>query len=110
MLSFDSLQMTRQRLDGRNRQHGRAVLLTFATPNHYLPLFEMDVFDAQLEALVQPQADAVQERHDDPGDAIEVFHNPPDVTTAQDHRHSNWPPSPRNVCDGAYLDVQNVAI
>jgi CO dehydrogenase/acetyl-CoA synthase delta subunit len=97
--------MSRQRIDGRNREHGRPVLLTFTAPNHNLPLFEIDVFDAQLEALVQSKASAVEERHDDPRDAIKVLHDPRDLITAQHHRYTNRHPSARDVFDRADLDV-----
>ena len=65
MLPFDCLQMSRQRLDARNRQHGRPVLLTLTAPNHDLPLLEIDVFDAQLEALLPPEPRAIQESQAD---------------------------------------------
>ena len=92
--------MSRQPLDGRNRQHGRAVLLTFTRPNHNLPLLEIDVFDAQLQVFLQSQSGTVQESHDDPRDPIEVLHDTRDLVAAEDDRHTNGHSSARDMLEG----------
>ena len=110
MLPLDDLEMTRDRLDDCPREESRPVLLTFASADHHLPSFEIDIFHAQLQALLQPQPRAIQASHDQPHDSVEVLHDPRDLVAAQDNRDTNRHASARHVLDPADLDVQHVAI
>ena len=110
MLTFDTLEMMRERLDDSNRQDGRSILLTLASADDNLPSFEIDIFDAKLQAFLQPQSGAVQESDDHPRDSLEVLHDARDLLTTQDDRDANGHSGARYVFDRADLDVQHVAI
>src|SRR5450759_3267904 len=47
--------MARQHQTRSRRQHRHAVLLPLAPPNHDLPPVEVNVLDAKLQALQQPE-------------------------------------------------------
>ena len=107
---LDTLEMTRERLDDSSRQNGRSVLLTLASADDNLPSLAIDVFDAELQAFMQPQSGPVQQSDDHPRDSIEMLHGARDLLTAQDDGRANGHAGARYMFDKADLDVQHGAI
>ena len=99
-----------QRLDDSSRQYGRPILLTFSTSDHNLPPVQIDVFDAELQAFLQPQSGAVQEGHHNPYDAIEMLHDSGNLFATQDNRYANRHTRAWDVLNRFDLDVESVAI
>ena len=65
MKKFDRIKLLTQPIDQASRQDGAAVLVAFAATHNYLVPCEVDILDAQADALQQPQAGTVhQHRHD----------------------------------------------
>ena len=62
------------------------------------------------EAFLQPQARAVQERHDDPRDPIKLLHDARDLVVAQDDRDADRHARTRYVLDGTDFNAKYVAI
>ena len=86
------------------------VLLTFATPDHDLMAFEMDVFDMQVETFLKSQARTVKERHDQPGCASQVFQDRADFIEAENDGNPNWALGMRHMINRARIDPENLTI
>jgi hypothetical protein len=50
----------------RDRQHRHTILRAFALSDHDLLPVEVDVLDAKLQAVGQPQPRSVEQRDDEP--------------------------------------------
>jgi hypothetical protein len=61
MLTLHRAQVGVERLDERLGQKGRPVLLALALTHDELQGRQIQIFDAQAHALLQPQARAVQQ-------------------------------------------------
>ena len=59
-----------------SRQHRDAVLAALAVADQDLPVAEVDVLDAQPQALEQPQAGAVQQARHQPARAVQIREQP----------------------------------
>jgi hypothetical protein len=62
----DAIQMDRERLLDCTWKHGDAVLVALALPNQDLVAMELDILDAQGQALHQPQARPIEDHGHDP--------------------------------------------
>jgi hypothetical protein len=64
--------MPLERLDGRCRKHRHAILPALAVAHEDLPILEVDVFDAKLQALAQPEAGAIKQARHQPLRALHL--------------------------------------
>ena len=71
---------------------------------------EIDVFDAQLQALLKPEPGAVQQRADDPHCPGQPLENPAHLFTAQDDGEPSRHPGARYLRNRADLHLQNSTI
>ena len=55
-------------------------------PNRDLTTLDVDVLDPQLKGFLQPQPCPLQQRHDEPGSAVETRQDPRHLSSSQDHR------------------------
>jgi len=81
VLTLHCQEMSRETLLHGCGKHRHPILPSFATPNHDLVAIEVEIFDAELDTLLEPEARAVQQRHDEPHHAVNVCDEPaPDRT------------------------------
>lgn len=84
--SENSGKVRLERLDHDGRQHGHTVLRALAIADQYLPVAEIHVFDAQSQALHQPQSGTVQQTCHQPLGAFELRQHRPRLYRRQRHR------------------------
>jgi hypothetical protein len=71
---------------------------------------EVDVLDAQAEALRQAQAGAVQQRGDQPEVAVQLVEDPPDLLPGEYDGQPSLLARPDEAVEGADLAAQDVAM
>jgi hypothetical protein len=84
--------------------------LTFATPDHDLVAFEIDVFDTQVETLLKSQARTVKERHDQPDAPVNCFRTARTSSRAEDYGNPNRALAMRHMIKRARIDPENLTI
>ena len=73
MLALHRHQVRREPLLHTSRQHRHPILLSFATPDRDLVAIEVEVLDAEFQALLEANARAVQHRHNEPHRAVNLL-------------------------------------
>ena len=84
----DPMQVARQPVARRGGEHGDAVFPALAAPDPDLVAVEVDVLDAEGEALEQAQAGPVQQQAHEARYAAQAREHRPDLGPAQDDRQA----------------------
>lgn len=98
------LQLHFQRLG----QNSDPVLVTLAGPDRQGASFEIDVLDAQVGALLDPQPASVDQFGHQQVDTLQVCENAPDFLTAQDHRQAAAGAGPDGFTDIGKVTIKDV--
>ena len=110
MQNVDLFQMSFQWFCERLGQHGDAIFLSLAIAYQDLPIFIVDILDAQSDALHQSQAGAVEQARHEPVLAVDVGQHCPYLSAGEDHRQAFWLLRPFHLSQPAYLPVKNFAV
>ena len=103
-------EMLLQAVSKRVREHHPPVLLSLAATNRDLPTLEIDVLDAQLQALLESQTSTIKQRHDKATDPGQLLENGPNFGGAQDDRYPLWCPGSRHRLENAQFNAQYVPV
>jgi len=90
MQASDRFDLRDQGLSATFRQHGDAVLLSPASPDHDVSLVDADVLDSQPTALAVTQSRSVHQLEHQLPKSQEQRPQPSDLFTAQHHRQPLW--------------------
>src|SRR5262249_55232046 len=84
------LQVPLQRIDERGRQDGHAVLSALAVADDDLTVTEVDIFNAQAEALEDPHAGPVEKGRDEPLGTLEAHEEGAGFLSGEDDGEARW--------------------
>ena len=87
MLPLHFRQVGPQPIPHRHGQHRPDVLLTLATPHDNLMPVEVDVLDAEPEAILDSEPSPVQDDDDDPDLARQLLQDAAHFVAAEHNRH-----------------------
>ena len=103
-------EMVEERLLAGGGQHRHAVLLSLAIADVDLVAREVDVLDAQVQALQQPEPAAVQEPAHEEDHAVHVGEQLPRFVPGQNHRQAGGPLGADDALEQADLPLQDVPV
>ena len=86
------------------------VLLALSTAHDNLMPVEIDVLDAQCEAVLDPEPRAVEDDDDDPDLTGQLFQNAADFIAAEHNRHPNRQAGPRHLVELAGFNAEHVLV
>ena len=110
MNGVDPSKMLDQRLLGRLRKHGDAILGTLAAPHSDLICPKVDVLHPQTQTFIQPEARAIHEARHDPDLPIESAHDRPDFLSRHDDGHTYRFSRSDHLSEIPDFTIQNVSI
>ena len=77
-------QVLRQRLPRRGGQHRHPILTALSLPHDDLMAIEIEILDAQIDTLLDPDARPVQQHHDQPHRAGQLLQDRGNLLAAED--------------------------
>ena len=108
--SLNLLQMRPQRFLQSIRQHCAPILLALSPADRDLAALEINVLHADLEAFLQPQSRAVEQRRDEPAHTGHLVEDAFHFINGQHDRNANRRRRARHRLNPAWIHAEYVAI